>query len=480
MESKKSSPKKNFLYNFIYHILILLIPLITAPYLSRVVNAEGVGIYSYTYSIVNYFMLFVILGVNNYGNRTIAKVRENLKELSKNFWGIYLFQLFMGISMLVLYLIYLHFFVKSYKEIAFLQIFYIISSIVDINWFYFGLEEFKMTITRNSIVKVISLVLIFILVRTPQDLWKYVLIMSGTTMLSQLLLWLNLRKWIYITKIEKNDIIKHIKPNLILFIPVIAVSLYKIMDKIMLGAISNIEEVGYYENAEKIINVPTVLINTLGTVMLPRMANIVSKGDENKLKEYINKSISFALFMAFPMCFGLIGIGREFAPIYFGQQFEKTGILIILLSVTLPFVAFANVLRTQYLIPKERDKEYIISVILGAVVNFVINSILIAKIGSIGACIGTIAAECTVMIYQTAVLVTELPVKQFIKNIMPFLVKSMVMFFIVILISTFKIEIVSMLILQILIAIIVYTIMNFNYINSIVNLKTLLKNILRF
>ena len=150
------SPKKNFAYNLIYQILILIIPLITAPYLARVVGANGVGIYSYTYSIVYYFMLLTLLGVSNYGNRSIAKVRDNKEALSKTFWGIYLFQLLMGILMIILYVGYLYVFDIKYKSIATIQILFIISATLDINWFFFGIEEFKKTITRNTFVKVYS------------------------------------------------------------------------------------------------------------------------------------------------------------------------------------------------------------------------------------------------------------------------------------------------------------------------------------
>ena len=142
------SPKKNFIYNIIYQILILIIPLITAPYLSRVVGAEGVGTYSYTYSIVYYFMLLTLLGVNNYGNRSIAKVRDDKKKLSKTFWSIYFFQLVMGIVMLILYLLYIYLFDNQYRLIALIQTLFIVSSILDINWLFFGLEEFK----KNSLI----------------------------------------------------------------------------------------------------------------------------------------------------------------------------------------------------------------------------------------------------------------------------------------------------------------------------------------
>lgn len=472
-----SNPKKNFIYNIIYQILILIIPLITAPYLSRVVGAVGVGTYSYTYSIVYYFMLLTLLGVNNYGNRSIAKVRDDKEQLSKTFWSIYTFQLIMGIIMLITYFSYILIFNNQYKSIAIIQSLFIISAMLDINWLFFGLEEFKMTITRNTFAKLGNVILIFILVKNSNDLWKYTLIMSGMTVLSQLILWSALRKKVTFVKVLPKDIIKHIKPNLILFIPVIAVSLYKMMDKVMLGMMTTVTEVGFFENAEKITNIPMTLITALGTVMLPRMSNMLAKGENAKANEYINKSICFVMFLSFAMCCGLIVVGYKFAPFYFGQEFQKTGSLIMLLAVTLPFLSFANVIRTQYLIPKERDKDYIISVSLGAIVNLGINIILIPKYASIGACIGTISAEVIVAIYQTISVKNELNVKKYIKNILPFFIKSIVMLICIYPLNFININTLLRLLIQVLLGLSIYGVLNLKYILSIVDIKKILSKI---
>lgn len=465
------SVKSNILYNIIYQILILIIPLITAPYLSRVVGADGVGIYSYTYSIVYYFMLVVLLGVNNYGNRTIAKSRNSVEELSKKFWEIYLLQLSIGIIMLCIYCIYVFIFNIKFRLIAMIEVLFILSAIFDINWFFFGVEEFKKTVIRNSIIKIGTLLLIFCFVKSKDDLWKYTLIMSGMTFFGQLLLWGYLRKIIKFVKVDYKNIIKHLKPNLLLFIPVIAVSIYKIMDKIMLGSICNVNEVGFYENAEKIVNVPITLITALGTVMLPRITNMLSHGEDNKAKEYLEKSLDFIMFISFAMFFGLLCVGKNFAPLYFGKEFVKTGYLIVLLSSTLPFISFANVLRTQYLIPKEKDKIYIFSVILGAVINTIMNFIFIPFFGSIGACFGTIAAEFVVMFVQAYMLRKEINMKKQVINIIPFFIKALVMFVIISIFNYLNLNNVIRLVIQIAIGGAVYFILNFKYICSIIDLK---------
>lgn len=470
-----TSPKKNFIYNILYQVMTLIVPLVIAPYLSRVIGSSGVGIYSYTYSIVHYFMLLTLLGVNNYGNRTIAKVRENKEKLSKTFWNIYYLQLIMGILMITIYLLYIFLFDNKYRLISIIQTLFIVSAIFDINWFFFGLEEFKKTVTRNTIIKFLNAVLIFIIVKEKNDVWKYTLIMSGMTFFSQIVMWGFLKKYVVFKRFEWKEAKKHIKANIVLFVPVIAISLYKIMDKIMLGIISTVSEVGLYENAEKIINVPSTLIAALGNVMLPRMSNLTAKGDKKKISEYMLKSEKFVMFLSFAMTCGLIAVGYKFAPMYFGNEFKKTGILIMMLSITLPFLSFANVLRTQYLIPNEKDKIYIKSVFLGAIINLIMNVIFIPKYKSIGACIGTIFAEFSVMLYQALSIKKDLPINLYFKNSIIFLIKSIVMLTIIYPLNFINMNDLVRLLIQITLGGIIYFVLNFKYICEIIDLKKFLQ-----
>ena len=457
---------KNFLYNVCYQILILILPLITIPYVSRILGSSGIGEYSYTYSIVYYFMIFAMLGLNNYGNRTIAKVRDDKSELSKTFKEIYLLQIITSIGIIFLYFIYSFFINNSYILISKIQIIYVISCIFDINWFFFGIEKFKLTITRNTIVKLVSMFSIFLFVKNESDVWIYTMILSFSTLVSHLLLWPFLFKYIDNVKVPIKSIKKHIIPNLRLFLTVIAVVIYKVMDKTMIGLFSNINEVGFYENAEKIINIPTAIIAALGTVMLPRMSNIYKKGNEKKAKKIIEKSMSAMMFIGFPMVFGLISISSGFTIVFFGKGFEKTSILIALLAFTSIFISWGNVIRTQYLIPKEMDKEYVISAFLGAAVNLVCNFIFIPKFASIGACFGTIVAEFIVMAYQTFVVRKNLPIKKYLQNIAPFFIKSLIMFC-----FTYPINYLNWkygFIIQVFIGILCYLILNYKFVKNFI------------
>lgn len=426
-----SSVKKNLTYNMIYQILIIIIPLITTPYISRVIGKDGVGIYSYTYSVAHYFVLFAMLGINNYGNRVVAKYRDDKEKLSKEFSSLYVFQVITSIIMIVLYIFYIKFFDNKYFMYSLIQGLYVLSSLFEINWLFFGLEKFKLTVLRNTIIKIISTICIFIFVKKVEDLGIYVFILSASSLVTQLSLWVFVKREVKFIKPKFKEITKHIKPDLILFVPVIAVSLYKIMDKIMLGNMSSVSQVGLYDSAEKIVSIPLTLISAFGTVMLPRTTNLLSNNNEEKVKKYLEMSIIFVIFISLPIIFGLASISDTLAVVYFGETFRETGAIIKVLSISIVFTGVANVIRTQYLIPKEKDKEYIISVFTGAVVNLIMNLILIPTLYAKGAAIGTICAEISVCILQIFFFKEKSILYKNLKLILNFIVSSVIMYIII-------------------------------------------------
>lgn len=426
-----ASIKKNFLYNAFYNVLVLILPLITAPYISRIMGAERIGIYSYSYSIASYFGLFILMGLSNYGNRTIAAVRDDKKKLSKTFWSIYVMQISMALIVIFVYIGYVNY-IASNKLMALIQLIYIISVALDINWFFFGMEQFKLTVTRNTIIKFLNVILIFLLVKDQNDLYLYGFVMVIGPLLSQLFLWGFLRKYISFAKVSINDVIRHIKPNLVLFIPVIAISIYTIMDRVMLGAMSTMTEVGYYENSNKLTAIPAMAITSLGTVMLPRMSNMIANGKKSEAMKYIQKSLIISVILSSSMAFGLSAVSKEFVPIFYGSGFEKCASVISILVLSSIFMSWANVIRTQYLIPNHQDKIYIVSVFLGAFVNVIINLLLIPLMQALGAAVGTLFAELSVCVYQTYKVRNEIKVWRYLKQSIPLLLSAIVMYLVVI------------------------------------------------
>ncbi|WP_035797424.1 oligosaccharide flippase family protein [Butyrivibrio sp. MB2005] len=420
--------KSNFIYNALFQLSGIVVPLITLPYLTRVLHADGMGKYAFSYSVAYYFYIFIRLGLHNYGNRTIAYVKDDQYELSKTFFEIYAFQFVMGCSMSVIYLMYC-IFLSTNKTLSFIFMLIVLAGGIDLTWALYGLEEFKVTSIRDISVKVLTAACIFAFVKDEADVWKYSLIYCSGFFISQLVSIPVLKKRIHYVKPGYQDIIIHIKPNLVLFLPTIAVSVYKTMDKIMLGLMSSDLELGYYHSCENIIKIPLALITALGTVMLPRMSNILSHGDDNPEAESIfDKSILFAMFISSSVCIGIMTVSKEFVPLFFGEGFEKC---ITLFNIVLPsclFLAFANVIRTQFLLPRKKDKLFVISLFTGAAVNLILNLILIPGFASVGAAIGTLAAEIVVCVVQAVSVYKEAHIGRNIINSLPFVLAGVLMY----------------------------------------------------
>lgn len=428
MERKGS--KVNFLYNMVYQVALMILPLITMPYVSRVLGADGIGAYSYTYSIAQYFLLFGMLGVENYGNRSIARVRDDKQKRSDVFSSIYTLQFIIASASVIVYILYIAVF-SGNKFYAFLQFFYVLSGVFDINWLFFGMEDFKLTVTRKVLVKVINVVLIFAFVKTSTDLWKYLLVLSLGYFIAQSSMWLFASKYVKLHFVTVKEAFKHFKDVLILFIPLVATGIYRMMDKVMIGSFSTMQQVGFYENSEKLINVCLCVISAFGAVMMPRMSNAYARSKYDECKDLFVRSMEIAIFIGCAITFGIASIADDFIPIFYGTGYDVCINLTIMLSATVLFITWACIVRTLYLIPTEQNKVYIYSVFLGAGVNVVINWALIPRMASVGAAVGTIIAEVTVAVYQTIMVRKELDISQCIKKSIPFIIFGIIMFFVV-------------------------------------------------
>lgn len=410
-----TSVKKNFMFQISYQILTMILPFITSPYISRVLGAEKVGIYSYTYTIASYFVYIAALGINNHGSRVIAQSRQNKSELNATFSSLFADHLIVSLCALAAYSVYVFCFCE-YPLIALAQGFIVMGAVLDINWLFFGLEKFKLTVTRNTIVKILTVICVFIFVKSKDDLLIYTIIMAAGTFISQSVIWFAVKGEVRFVKPSFAQMKSHIKPLFVMFIAVIAVTLYRTMDKVMLGDMCDMIQVGCYENADKLIMYPVSIITALGTIMLPRMSHLYKSGESKSARNTLDISIEFALIIAMALCFGLVAVANDFSVIFFGEEFELTGSILSIIAFTIPFMAFNNVLRTQYIIPQNRDRIYMIAVCMGVVANFLLNFFLIPPFGAYGATVGTIAADGLVFVYQVFCVRKQLPIKQYLKS----------------------------------------------------------------
>lgn len=427
----KKSIKSNLTYSILYQILVMIMPFITSPYLSRVLGPEKSGIFSESNALAYYFFIFAMLGVNHYGNREISKNRDNKNKLSNTFWQIYYIQFFLTFVMLFFYIIIINFTINDNQIIYLIQAIYITSALFDINWFASGLEEFKITTLRSAFIKILTMILIFIFVKNPSDLWKYTIIMTFGNVVGLLIIWPLVLTNTKFKRPNFNEIKLHIIPNLILFIPFIASSMYQQMDKILLGVLTNSKEVGFYNYAQSIILMTMAIMTGINSVLLPRMSNLANRNSKSEFFSLLNQSILYTTILNIALMFGILGIANDFIPFYLGELYSYTAELVILLAITIPLSGFSNIIRVTYLIPFNKEKIYVSSIIIGAFSDVLINLLLIPSIGAIGTCIASILTFFIVSLIQFIFTMKEINYKLFIKSLIYFIILGFFMYLVI-------------------------------------------------
>lgn len=423
---------KNFLYNVSYQILTLLLPLITVPYVSKVLGANRIGDYAFTYANTQYFVLFGMIGITLYGNREVAYVRDNPKKLKEIFFSVYTLQLITTFISLVLFIIFALFLTSyEYRLLYLVQGINILAAMFDISWLFMGLEQFKKTVVRNTLVKLVSLISIFVFVKSSEDILIYTAILSLATLIGNLTFWFYIPTMFTFKDFKISKVSLHLKSSLMLFIPQIAIQIYVLLDRTLLGLLSSTTEVGFYENSQKIVKIILTIATAVGTVMMPKIANTVASGDLDKVKYYIKNSFFFVSSLSFPLMFGLMGVARELSPWFFTDQFAGIDNLLIISSLIILAISWSNVIGMQLLIPLNRIKEFTISVTTGAVINLVLNLILLKRLGAYGACISTIVAESLVTVLQLFFVRKFINLKELIFPIFIFIPPAIIMYLIV-------------------------------------------------
>lgn len=421
--AKKNILRTNILYNSIYNLLVIAIPLLVSPHLSRAVGVEGVGVYSFSYAVSLYFRRTALLGVEKHGSRGIAMVRDDPQKRRATFWGAYSIQFFSCLLCTLAYGLYLSVHVNDHLA-ALVQLIYITSAFFEVNWYFFGREDFKSVVIFMGLGKLAYLVATYAFIKTPGDIYLYIAFMGLSHWLPGLIIFVRVLLLEKFFAVHKDQLVQNLKGMLLLFIPVIAVTVYKSMDKLMIGVICDTSyENGLYENAEKILSVPLAVMTAVSGVMMPRMTKLYHDKQEKSAEAYLDHLSFFGGIVSAGAAFGMVAISEIFSDVYWGEAFHGCALLLRMFSISIPFMCLAEILRTQYIIPKKKDKYYIIAVCMGAVVNLIINALLIPGLGAEGAVIGTIVAEAAVCIYQAVVVRNEIAIKkyalQFVKYLIP-------------------------------------------------------------
>lgn len=452
---------KNYLYNVSYNLLAILLPIFTVPYIARVLNPYEVGINSATNSVITYFLLAGTLGITTYGNREIATKRDNPRERSQTFWEIEFLQISTILLAYLAFIVYLMAFQKQFRIYFFYQSFFIVAGLFDVSWFFMGMEDFKKTVVRNMLVKIISAGLIFTLVKSTADLGIYILILSLSQLFGNLTLWSYLMHLVTKPDFKHLKPWRHLKPSIALFIPQVAIMIYVSLNKTMLWKLDSVTAAGFYDYSDKITKIALSIVTSLGTVLLPHMSNLYGKKQFDKIKEYLVNSAAIMLFLAFALAFGICGISHSFVLKFLTAKFAPVAELIVLESPVLVMIALSNLIGNQYLLPLRRTKQYTQSVTLGAITNIILNVPAILLFGVKGSMVVTVISETVVTGFQLWVICHDLKITLLFKGCYKYLFAGILMFIVVFSLDHYFVPSYPHIVLEVLIGAIVYFAVNF-------------------
>lgn len=418
---------KNYLYNMAYQVLLIISPVITMPFLSRSLGADGIGQYSYAYTLTSYFVSVATMGCDIYGRREISYVKDRIKERSERFWSIESVKILSTILTLIVYLFFSVF--NKNQVLLLILTFHMINVPLNIGWYYQGIEKFKTLTFRGFILKIVELIFILLFIHEPGDLNLYVLGSSIIAFVTFFVLWIDLKKTIVTVPIEKLKIKYDFKNCLVFFLPSIATTLYTLVDKTMLGMISgSYYENGYYEQALKINQIFLKIVVAFGAVLLPRIAYFHKKGDMIAVEQSVSKSLRYVYFVAIPIAFGLSCVADLFVPWFFGEDFFKVAELLKIGGFIIIFQGISDVLGIEYLVSIERQNIYTFSLIAGTVVNFILNAIFIQQFQSIGVICASLISEIVIVGFQMIYVHKKIDVFRLISLSKNYLIAGIVMF----------------------------------------------------
>lgn len=403
---KIHSVKFNFIMNFIMSASSIVFPLITFPYISRVLMATGNGKVATASAVITYFNMFASLGIPTYGIRACAKVRDDKEKLSKTVQEL----LIINSITMFLTLIAFIFTVALIPEFAAEKNLYIINGIgmvlnvFAITWLYNALEQYAYITVINMIVKLVSLILMFMLVKQPEDYVIYGGITVFASSASYIFNFIYATKFVSLKKAGSYDFRVHMKPILRFFAMSAATSVYTNLDVVMLRFMQGDTEVGYYNAAIKVKTILVTLITSLGTVLLPRLSYYIKKDKKDDFYRMIGKAVDFVVIAGLPLMIYFMLYAKESIQFLAGDGYKGAVLPMIILMPTVLLIGLSNITGIQILTPQNMEQKVLNSIVCGAVVDFILNLILIPKMASSGAALATTIAEIVVLIVQCVYL----------------------------------------------------------------------------
>lgn len=332
--------------------MTLITPFITTPYISRVLGADGTGVQSYTNSVVQYFAILAALGTASYGQREIARHRDEIKIRSRFFWEIEVLCMATTAACLIIWLFVIGF-AREYRPYYVVLTMTLLAVAFDISWFFGGLEQYSLIVLRNTAVKLVGIAMLFLFIREKEDLLLYVALTAATGLLGNISMWGYLKGQVEKPVLKELRPLRHLKETLVYFIPTIATSVYTILDKTMLGWFSgeNKSQNGYYEYATGFVNMAKILIMSFNAVMSARMSYLFGTGRMEEIHKRFQDSLDFVLLMAMPIMLGLAGIAAQFIPWFLGNGYLPVTFLMYVCSPLVLVVGLSDCIGSQILTP---------------------------------------------------------------------------------------------------------------------------------
>ena len=398
-----ASIKRNFAYNVLLNLSRVVFPLITAPYISRVLEPDGIGLLNFSNTYAGYFALFAVLGIPTYGIREVAKIHDDKEGLSK------LVSELISVSFIATFIVTL-IYVASIFLVGQLNenhVLFLVAGFVlyfapfRIDWFYSGIEQFKYITLRTIIIRIASIVCMFIFVHTKSDLLIYMILNVCGTICGDV--------WNYVKLLQSGirprltfvGLKKHFSPLFILFTSSIAMSIYWVFDTLMLGFMSDYREVGFYNNALHVSKSIVAMITSISAVSIPRISQYYKANAYDQINDLVNKSFSIISFISIPGAIGLACLAPIFVPLFFGAEFIGSVIPLIILSLLIVAIGLSSLSCTQVLVGLGYDKLFCKTVLSGSISNFLLNLILIPLWGANGASVASVFAESLVLVVST-------------------------------------------------------------------------------
>lgn len=441
---------KNYFYQFFYQFLNLLVPLITLPYITKTLGAENYGLYVYSFTIISYLILITDFGLRVYGSRKISYIRNNLSKKTNVFWEIFFTKLILTLVVLIVSIVV--FFCKKLSLIYWIQLIMLVISIFDISWFYQGIEEFKEVAIRNLIIKIMYIILVFLFVKNQNNLNIYILIVIITNFIGNLILYISLNKQILKPNLKNLQLKATLKESIHLFLPEMAIKFYTSMDRIMLGYFLLKKDVSYYDIANKFLIIIMIGITTCGSVMLPKISNLFYENKFDEIKKLLGIVTDYYLMISIPLICGILATSKQLVILYLGNEYIEVIPIINIMSFTIIFWTISNITGSQILIPMKKEKILTKSVIIGSIINLILNLILIRKIGVLGVVIATFITEGVVTSIQ--IYYSKEYLNFNLLKLLKYLFSSIIMYIIIIIIKPLYLKIISGIIIYLLLMII--------------------------